>query len=95
MLSANKSSSKIEVNVEAAKGGKQETLDCDVLLVCVGRRPYTENLGLENVGIEKDNKGRVKVNNRFQTKVPNIHAIGDVIEGPMLAHKAEDEGDLI
>lgn len=80
VLSANKSS-KIEVNVEAAKGGKQETLDCDVLLVCVGRRPYTENLGLENVGVEKDERGRIKVNSRFQTNVPNIHAIGDAIPG--------------
>lgn len=91
VISANKSS-KIEVNVESAKGGKQETLDCDVLLVCVGRRPYTDNLGLENVGVEKDERGRIKVNSRFQTNVPNIHAIGDAIPGPMLAHKAEDEG---
>ena len=93
VLSANKSSDKIEVNVEAAKGGKQETLDCDVLLVCVGRRPYTDNLGLENVGVEKDERGRVKINNRFQTNVPSIYAIGDCVPGPMLAHKAEDEGN--
>lgn len=92
VLSASKSGDRIEVNVEAAKGGKSETLDCDVLLVCVGRRPYTDNLGLENVGVEKDERGRIKVNSRFQTNVPNIHAIGDCIPGPMLAHKAEDEG---
>lgn len=92
VVSATKSSGKIEVNVEAAKGGKSETLDCDVLLVCVGRRPYTDNLGLENVGIAKDDRGRITVNSRFQTSVPNIHAIGDCIPGPMLAHKAEDEG---
>jgi Pyruvate/2-oxoglutarate dehydrogenase complex, dihydrolipoamide dehydrogenase (E3) component, and related enzymes len=60
--------------------------------VCVGRRPYTHNLGLEEIGIEKDEKGRVPVNSRFQTVIPNIFAIGDCIHGPMLAHKAEDEG---
>uniref|UniRef100_A0A6Q2X5L8 Dihydrolipoyl dehydrogenase, mitochondrial n=1 Tax=Esox lucius TaxID=8010 RepID=A0A6Q2X5L8_ESOLU len=83
---------KIDVAVEAAAGGKNETLTCDVLLVCIGRRPYTKNLGLETVGLELDNRGRIPVNNRFQTKVPSIYAIGDVIAGPMLAHKAEDEG---
>uniref|UniRef100_A0A8C2E2W8 Dihydrolipoyl dehydrogenase n=1 Tax=Cyprinus carpio TaxID=7962 RepID=A0A8C2E2W8_CYPCA len=83
---------KIDVAVEAAAGGKNETLTCDVLLVCIGRRPFTGNLGLEAVGIELDNRGRIPVNGRFQTKVPNIYAIGDVIAGPMLAHKAEDEG---
>lgn len=56
--------------VEAAAGGKNETLTCDVLLVCIGRRPFTQNLGLESVGIELDNRGRIPVNNRFQTKVP-------------------------
>lgn len=83
----------IKVNVENAKDAtKKEELDCDVLLVCVGRRPYTINLGLEEMGIERDEKGRVPVNSRFQTVVPNIFAIGDCIHGPMLAHKAEDEG---
>ncbi len=67
-------------------------LDCDVLLVCIGRRPYTENLGLENVGISLDDKGRVPVNDKFQSSVSSIYAIGDCIKGPMLAHKAEDEG---
>uniref|UniRef100_A0A673A8F8 Dihydrolipoyl dehydrogenase, mitochondrial n=1 Tax=Sphaeramia orbicularis TaxID=375764 RepID=A0A673A8F8_9TELE len=83
---------KIDVAVEAAAGGKNETLTCDVLLVCIGRRPFTQNLGLESVGIELDNRGRIPINNRFQTKVPSIYAIGDVVAGPMLAHKAEDEG---
>ncbi|KAJ8392265.1 hypothetical protein AAFF_G00078330 [Aldrovandia affinis] len=83
---------KIDVAVEAAAGGKNETLVCDVLLVCIGRRPFTQNLGLESVGIELDNRGRIPTNNRFQTKVPSIYAIGDVVAGPMLAHKAEDEG---
>ncbi|KAG7254054.1 hypothetical protein CRUP_005077, partial [Coryphaenoides rupestris] len=83
---------KIDVAVEAAAGGKQETLSCDVLLVCIGRRPFTSNLGLDSVGIALDNRGRIPVNNRFQTSVPSIFAIGDVVAGPMLAHKAEDEG---
>lgn len=62
-----------------------------MLLVCVGRRPYTENLGLEELGIAKDDRGRIPVNSRFQTVLPSIYAIGDCIHGPMLAHKAEDE----
>ncbi|KAF6202335.1 hypothetical protein GE061_004733 [Apolygus lucorum] len=83
----------ILVNVENAKDpSKKEQLEANVLLVCVGRRPYTTNLGLEQLGIERDEKGRVPVNSRFQTVVPNIYAIGDCIHGPMLAHKAEDEG---
>lgn len=60
----------VSFRVEAAAGGKNETLTCDVLLVCIGRRPFTQNLGLENVGIELDNRGRIPINNRFQTKVP-------------------------
>lgn len=91
---ATRSGSGIKVSVEGAKDGKQEEIDCDVLLVCVGRRPYTEDLGLENVGIVKDERGRVPVNGAFQTIIPNIYAIGDCIHGPMLAHKAEDEGIL-
>jgi len=67
-------------------------LECETLLVCVGRRPFTTNLGLDELGIAKDEKGRIPVNARFQTVVPNIYAIGDCIHGPMLAHKAEDEG---
>lgn len=80
------------VSLEGAKDGKKSEMDCDVLLVCVGRRPYTNNLGLEELGIERDGKGRIPVNSRFQTVIPSIHAIGDCIHGPMLAHKAEDEG---
>ncbi|XP_049844367.1 dihydrolipoyl dehydrogenase, mitochondrial-like isoform X2 [Schistocerca gregaria] len=83
----------IKVSVENVKdSSKKEELECDVLLVCVGRRPYTSNLGLEEIGIERDEKGRIPVNSRFQTVIPNIYAIGDTIHGPMLAHKAEDEG---
>nr|CAI5860290.1 unnamed protein product [Callosobruchus analis] len=88
---ATKEGSVIKVNIEDAKDpDKKET--CEVLLVCVGRRPYTHNLGLEELGIEKDQRGRIPVNSVFQTVIPNIYAIGDCIHGPMLAHKAEDEG---
>merc|ERR1719290_956558 len=86
---------KISVSVEGVKDGKVEELEADVLLVCVGRRPYTANLGLEQVGIELDNRGRVPVNSRFQSVLPNVYAIGDCIAGPMLAHKAEDEGSSL
>jgi len=88
---AKKEGGKILVSVEGVKDGKVEELEADVLLVCVGRRPYTDNLGLEDVGIERDDRGRVPVNSRFQTVLPNVFAIGDCIQGPMLAHKAEDE----
>jgi len=84
----------LAVNVEAAAGGKAEAIDCDVALVCIGRRPYTDSLGLEAAGITMAEKGKVAVNSQFQTNVPNVYAIGDIIDGPMLAHKAEDEGVL-
>lgn len=86
------SDDQVEITIEPAKGGAAETLSSNVLLVSVGRRPYTEGLGLEELGVEKDERNRVKVNSRFQTSVPNIFAIGDCVPGPMLAHKAEDEG---
>ena len=82
---------KIIVSVESVKDGKMEDMVADVLLVCVGRRPYTTNLGIEELGVELDNRGRIPVNSRFQSVLPNIYAIGDCIAGPMLAHKAEDE----
>ncbi len=74
------------------ENGNYNKFDCDVVLVSVGRKPNTNNLNLDKVGVEKDKKGRIKVNNNFQTNIKNIFAIGDVIEGPMLAHKAEEEG---
>ena len=83
------------VSIDAAAGGKPETIDCDTVLVSIGRRPYTEGLGLENVGIETDRRGMIDVDEHFATKVPGIYAIGDVIRGPMLAHKAEEEGVCI
>jgi len=89
---ARREGDKVKVSIEGVKDGKAEEIDADVLLVCVGRRPYTNNLGLEEMGIEKDDRGRIPVNARFQTVIPNIYAIGDCIHGPMLAHKAEDEG---
>lgn len=82
----------LKITAENMKNNKIEEYDADTLLVCVGRRPFTEGLGLESVNIAKDERGRIPVNSRFQTSVPNIYAIGDCIQGPMLAHKAEDEG---
>lgn len=82
----------VEIEFEPAAGGAKETLKADVALVAIGRRPYTDKLGLENVGIKTDARGRVEVNGHLQTVVPSIYAIGDAIVGPMLAHKAEDEG---
>jgi dihydrolipoamide dehydrogenase len=65
-----------------------------VVLVSIGRRPYTDNLGLKEAGVALDNKGRVVIDEQFKTNVPSIRAIGDVVAGPMLAHKAEEEGNL-
>ncbi|MBI3420418.1 MAG: dihydrolipoyl dehydrogenase [Proteobacteria bacterium] len=74
------------------EGGNNETLEADRVLVSIGRRPYTEGLGLESVGVKLDSKGRIETDAHFQSSVAGIYAIGDVIAGPMLAHKAEDEG---
>lgn len=82
----------LKASVEPANGGKAETLEADVVLVAIGRVPFTEGLGLAEVGVKLDNKKRVIVDEHYQTSVPGIFAIGDVIAGPMLAHKAEDEG---
>jgi dihydrolipoamide dehydrogenase len=82
----------LKATIEPAAGGKAETVDADVVLVSVGRVPYTDGLGLEAADVKKDNKGRVLVDAHYATNVPGIYAIGDVIAGPMLAHKAEDEG---
>ena len=81
-----------KVQIEPAKGGAAETLDCDVVLVSVGRVPNTQGLGLADIGVKTDNRGRIQVDQHYATNVPGIYAIGDVIAGPMLAHKAEDEG---
>ena len=79
----------------ADKQGKKNIYQSDVVLISVGRKPNTKNLKLKQVGVKLDKKGRVKVDKNFQTNIPNIYAIGDVIEGPMLAHKAEEEGIAI
>jgi len=72
--------------------GKKSKIESSVVLISVGRKPFTEKLNLSKVGVELDKKGRIKVNKKFQTNITNIYAIGDVIDGPMLAHKAEEEG---
>jgi dihydrolipoamide dehydrogenase len=77
---------------EPAAGGNAETIEADVVLVAIGRVPYTQGLGLDEIGIQKDNRGRILTDAHFSTNVTGIYAIGDVIAGPMLAHKAEDEG---
>jgi len=88
---ANKAS--VSLTVEPAKdGGEAENLKADIVLVAIGRRPYTEGLGLEALGVTKDNRGFIQVNERFETNVAGVFAIGDAIPGPMLAHKAEEEG---
>ena len=76
----------------SGKDGKKVNFECDVVLISVGRKPNTNNLNLKAIGVELDEKKRIKTNENFQTNVGNVYAIGDVIEGPMLAHKAEDEG---
>lgn len=85
-----KGASKAVVTVE--KNGETEEIECQKVLVAVGRRAYTDKLGLENVGVKTDDRGRVEINDHFETSAPGIYAIGDVVRGAMLAHKAEDEG---
>jgi dihydrolipoamide dehydrogenase len=82
----------LKASIEPAAGGAAEALEADVVLVCIGRVPYTEGLGLKEAGIALDNRGRVQIDSHFSTNVKGIYAIGDVVAGPMLAHKAEDEG---
>jgi dihydrolipoamide dehydrogenase len=84
--------SAVTATIEPAQGGAKEDIAANVVLVAIGRVPYTEGLGLEGVGVKLDNRRRVVVDDHFATNVPGIYAIGDVIHGPMLAHKAEDEG---
>lgn len=95
VISGDTAGETVKLEVDAAKGGKPETLDADVVLVAIGRRPYTEGLGLENAGIEKDDRGRVVIDQEYRTKVPHIRCVGDVTFGPMLAHKAEEEAQAV
>ena len=82
----------VRLTVEPADGGEPETLDADVVLVAIGRRPYYEGLGLEEAGVALDDRKRIKIDAHYATNVPGIYAIGDIVAGPMLAHKAEEEG---
>jgi dihydrolipoamide dehydrogenase len=82
----------LSAQIEPAAGGKPETLEADVVLVAIGRVPYTEGLGLKEAGVALDDRGRVQIDAHFATSVKGVYAIGDVVAGPMLAHKAEDEG---
>ncbi len=91
VMGVEKSKSGLTVKTEAADGGKPKDIEADVVLVCIGRRAFTDGLGLDNVGIETDRAGRVQ-HDHWKTSVEGIWAIGDVIDGPMLAHKAEEEG---
>ncbi len=88
-------SKNVALTVEPAEGGEEEKITADVVLVAVGRKPYTDKLGLETAGVETDDKGRIRTDSGFKTNVDGIYAIGDVIAGPMLAHKAEEEGVVL
>tara|TARA_B100001175_G_scaffold315058_1_gene325751 strand:+ start:1385 stop:2788 length:1404 start_codon:yes stop_codon:yes gene_type:complete len=92
VTSVKNSNNKVIVDFVDNKTNKKSSLECDKVLVSVGRKPYTEGLNLTKLGIKKDKDGRIEVNKNFQTSLENIFAIGDVIKGPMLAHKAEEEG---
>jgi len=92
VTAATPSETGVALTLEPAKGGPADSLAADVVLVAVGRRAHVEGLGLEAVGVALDEHGRVKTDGHFATNLPGIHAIGDAIAGPMLAHKAEDEG---
>jgi dihydrolipoamide dehydrogenase len=92
VLSAQRNGDVVSIEVENAKNGKKESLESDVLLVAIGRRPYTEGLGLEKIGLDVDQRGRVVIDQEYRTKFPHIRTIGDATFGAMLAHKAEEEG---
>ena len=92
VTSVKKQSSQIEVECQDKISNEKYTINTDKVLIAVGRRPYTEGLNLNKIGVKKDNQGRIEVNKKLQTSIKNIYAIGDVIQGPMLAHKAEEEG---
>jgi len=91
VVSGDASGDKIKLDVDAVKGGKSETLEAETVLVAIGRRPYTAGLGLENIGLEVDERGRVIIDSEYRTKIPHIRCVGDATFGPMLAHKAEEE----
>jgi dihydrolipoamide dehydrogenase len=92
VIGAERRNDGVTLSIEAVKGGAMEQLKADIVLVSVGRRPFTEGLGLAEIGVALDDGGRVKTDAHYATNLPGIHAIGDAIAGPMLAHKAEEEG---
>ena len=92
---AQTSKDKVTLTLEPANGGTAEKLEVENVLLSIGRRPYTQGLGLEKAGVKVDNRGRVEIDDHFQTNVAGIYAIGDVVRGAMLAHKAEDEGVVV
>jgi dihydrolipoamide dehydrogenase len=92
VTAADASGKTLKVTIEPASGGAAQTIEADVVLVAIGRVPYTEGLGLEAAGVKQDNRGRVVVDSHFRSNADGIYAIGDAIAGPMLAHKAEEEG---
>ncbi|XP_074307346.1 dihydrolipoyl dehydrogenase, mitochondrial [Silene latifolia] len=92
VLGVDTSGDTLKLTLEPSAGGEQTTFEADVVLVSAGRVPFTEGLGLDKLGVEMDKVGRILVNERFASNVPGIYAIGDVIPGPMLAHKAEEDG---
>ena len=92
VVGAKSAKSGVTLSLEPAKGGDTETLKADVVLLSIGRRPYFDGLGLEDLGVGRDKRGFIEVDDAFQTSVPGIYAIGDCIPGAMLAHKAEEEG---
>jgi dihydrolipoamide dehydrogenase len=85
----------VTVAIEPAAGGAREEIEADAVLVSIGRRAYTDGLGLETAGVARDNRGRIMIDKHYATNVPGIYAIGDVVAGPMLAHKASDEGAAV
>lgn len=92
VIAVDTSGKTLKATIEPAAGGAAETLEADVVLVCIGRVPYTDGLGLKEAGVALDTRGRVQIDPHFATSLKGVYAIGDVVAGPMLAHKAEDEG---
>src|ERR1700683_804199 len=92
VTSIDSSGPRLKASVEPAAGGAAQEIEADAALIALGRVPYAEGLGLDAVGVARDDRGRIAVDRHYATNVPGIYAIGDVIAGPMLAHKAEDEG---
>lgn len=95
VTSAKASGKSVDLTMEPANGGKEEKMSVDIVLMAVGRKPYVDGLGLDKAGVELTERGQIKIDEHFETSVEGIYAVGDVIEGPMLAHKAEDEGVIL